>query len=44
MHTIFCFVREGEKQTTPIGRGRGYRFGLLIRILFQDGEEKKTLY
>jgi DNA polymerase-3 subunit alpha len=37
-------VREGEKQTTPIGRGRGYRYGLLIRILFQDREERKKLF
>jgi DNA polymerase-3 subunit alpha len=25
-HDILLCVRDGEKQTTPIGRGRGYRF------------------
>ncbi len=27
-HDILLCVKEGEKQGTPIGRGRGYRFGL----------------
>jgi DNA polymerase III subunit alpha len=27
-HDILLCVKEGEKQATPIGRGRGYRFGL----------------
>jgi DNA polymerase-3 subunit alpha len=27
-HDILLCVRDGEKQSTPIGRGRGYRFGL----------------
>jgi DNA polymerase-3 subunit alpha len=33
---------EGEKQTTP-GRGRGYRYGCLIRntISRRGGDEKK---
>jgi DNA polymerase-3 subunit alpha len=43
MHTIFCCVREGE--TTPIGRGRGYRYGLPNQeYYFKTGEEMKTLY
>jgi DNA polymerase-3 subunit alpha len=25
---LLVCVCEGEKQTTPIGRGRGYRYGL----------------
>jgi DNA polymerase-3 subunit alpha len=35
-------VCEGEKQTTPIGRGRGYRTVCLIRntISRQGGDEK----
>lgn len=31
-HDILLCVRDGEKQTTPIGRGRGFRFG------FPNGE------
>ena len=27
-HDILLCVKDGEKQTTPIGRGRGYRYGL----------------
>jgi DNA polymerase III subunit alpha len=27
-HDILLCVKEGEKQATPIGRGRGYRYGL----------------
>ena len=27
-HDILLCVKEGEKQSTPIGRGRGYRHGL----------------
>ncbi len=27
-HDILLCVRDGEKQSTPIGRGRGFRFGL----------------
>ena len=27
-HDILLCVKEGEKQATPIGRGRGFRFGL----------------
>jgi hypothetical protein len=37
-------VREGEKQTTPIGRGRGYRYGLPNQEYYsrQGGDEKTT--
>jgi DNA polymerase-3 subunit alpha len=42
MHTIFCCVREGEKQTTPIGRGRGYRYGLPNQeYYFKTGGDEK---
>jgi DNA polymerase-3 subunit alpha len=44
MHTIFCCVREGEKQTTPIGRGRGYRTVCLIRNTISRQEEMKKLF
>ena len=27
-HDILLCVKEGEKQATPIGRGRGFRYGL----------------
>jgi DNA polymerase-3 subunit alpha len=44
-HDILLCVREGEKQTTPIGRGRGYRYGLPNQeYYFKTGEEMKTLY
>jgi DNA polymerase-3 subunit alpha len=33
-HDILLCVKDGEKQATP-GRGRGYRYGLLIRVLLQ---------
>mgnify|MGYP000122653498 FL=1 len=31
-HDILLCVRDGEKQSTPIGRGRGYRYLSLIHI------------
>jgi DNA polymerase-3 subunit alpha len=38
-------VRDGEKQTTPIGRGRGYRFGLPNQeYYFKTGDEMKQLF
>jgi DNA polymerase-3 subunit alpha len=43
MHTIFCCVCARRKQTTPIGRGRGYRYGLPNQeYYFKTGEEMKT--
>jgi DNA polymerase-3 subunit alpha len=43
MHDILLCVREGEKQTTPIGRGRGYRYGLPNQeYYFKTGEEMKN--
>jgi DNA polymerase-3 subunit alpha len=45
MHDILLCVREGEKQTTPIGRGRGYRYGLPNQeYYFKTGRRWKTLY
>ncbi|MEN9337040.1 MAG: Error-prone polymerase [Bacteroidota bacterium] len=44
-HDILLCVRDGEKQTTPIGRGRGYRFGLPNQeYYFKSGAEMKQLF
>jgi DNA polymerase-3 subunit alpha len=44
-HDILLCVRDGEKQTTPIGRGRGYRFGLPNQeYYFKTAEEMKKLF
>lgn len=41
-HDILLCVKEGEKQSTPIGRGRGYRFGLPNQeYYFKSGDEMK---
>ena len=41
-HDILLCVKEGEKQATPIGRGRGYRYGLPNQeYYFKSGEEMK---
>jgi DNA polymerase-3 subunit alpha len=44
-HDILLCVRDGEKQSTPIGRGRGYRFGLPNQeYYFKSSEEMKNLF
>lgn len=44
-HDILLCVRDGEKQSTPIGRGRGYRYGLPNQeYYFKSSEEMKTLF
>lgn len=44
-HDILLCVRDGEKQSTPIGRGRGYRFGLPNQeYYFKSGDEMKHLF
>jgi DNA polymerase III subunit alpha len=44
-HDILLCVREGEKQSTPIGRGRGYRFGLPNQeYYFKSGAAMKALF
>jgi DNA polymerase-3 subunit alpha len=41
---LLC-VRDGEKQTTPIGRGRGYRYGLPNQdYFFKSADEMKKLF
>ena len=44
-HDILLCVKDGEKQTTPIGRGRGYRYGLPNQeYYFKSTEAMKTLF
>ncbi|MGH2664545.1 DNA polymerase III subunit alpha [Flavobacterium sp.] len=44
-HDILLCVKEGEKQATPIGRGRGYRFGLPNQeYYFKSDEEMKNVF
>ncbi len=44
-HDILLCVKDGEKVTTPIGRGRGYRYGLANQeYYFKSSEEMKTLF
>jgi DNA polymerase III subunit alpha len=44
-HDILLCVKEGEKQATPIGRGRGYRFGLPNQeYYFKSDEEMKLAF
>lgn len=44
-HDILLCVKDGEKQSTPIGRGRGYRYGLPNdKYYFKSTEEMKSLF
>lgn len=44
-HDILLCVKDGEKQSTPIGRGRGYRYGLPNQeYYFKSEEEMKQLF
>jgi DNA polymerase-3 subunit alpha len=44
-HDILLCVRDGEKQSTPVGRGRGYRFGLTNQeYYFKSAQEMKQLF
>lgn len=44
-HDILLCVKDGEKQATPIGRGRGYRYGLPNdQYYFKSAEEMKSLF
>ncbi|GAA0872468.1 DNA polymerase III subunit alpha [Gangjinia marincola] len=44
-HDILLCIKDGEKQATPIGRGRGYRYGLNNQeYYFKSAEEMKTLF
>lgn len=44
-HDILLCVKDGEKQATPIGRGRGYRYGLPNQeYYFKSQDEMKALF
>ncbi|MAQ75424.1 MAG: DNA polymerase III subunit alpha [Aquimarina sp.] len=44
-HDILLCVKDGEKQATPIGRGRGYRYGLPNQeYYFKSQDEMKSLF
>ncbi len=44
-HDILLCVKDGEKQATPIGKGRGYRYGLPNQeYFFKSPEEMKSLF
>ncbi|RYZ81662.1 MAG: DNA polymerase III subunit alpha, partial [Proteobacteria bacterium] len=44
-HDILLCVKDGEKQSTPIGRGRGYRYGLPNQeYYFKSQDEMKQLF
>jgi DNA polymerase-3 subunit alpha len=44
-HDILLCVKDGEKQATPIGRGRGYRYGLPNQeYYYKSDEEMKKLF
>jgi DNA polymerase-3 subunit alpha len=44
-HDILLCVKDGEKQSTPIGRGRGYRYGLPNEeYYFKSTQEMKEVF
>ncbi|MCG8389933.1 MAG: DNA polymerase III subunit alpha, partial [Cytophagales bacterium] len=44
-HDVLLCVKEGEMKSTPIGRGRGYRFGFPnSEYYFKSQEEMKMLF
>jgi DNA polymerase-3 subunit alpha len=44
-HDILLCVKDNEKQATPIGRGRGYRYGLPNQeYYFKSAQEMKHLF
>ncbi len=44
-HDVLLCVKDGEKQATPIGRGRGYRYGLPNQeYYFKSSDEMKALF
>ena len=44
-HDILLCVKDGEKQSTPIGRGRGFRYGLQNQeYYFKSSNEMKLLF
>jgi DNA polymerase-3 subunit alpha len=44
-HDILLCIRDGERQSTPIGRGRGFRFGMANNeFYFKAPKEMKKLF
>ncbi|MAW08957.1 MAG: DNA polymerase III subunit alpha [Flavobacteriaceae bacterium TMED200] len=44
-HDILLCLKDGEKQSTPIGKGRGFRYGLNNKeYYFKTSNEMKTLF
>lgn len=44
-HDILLCVKDGEKQATPIGRGRGFRYGMPNQeYYFKSADEMKALF
>jgi DNA polymerase-3 subunit alpha len=44
-HDILLCVKDGEKQATPIGRGRGYRYGMPNKeYYFKSSNQMKSLF
>src|SRR5690606_38788757 len=44
-HDILLCVKDGEKQNTPIGRGRGYRYGMPNQeYYFKSADQMKELF
>ncbi|MBN2681850.1 MAG: DNA polymerase III subunit alpha [Bacteroidales bacterium] len=44
-HDLLLCLKEGEKQATPIGRGRGYRYGFPnSEYYFKNQDEMKELF
>ncbi|MFT6929731.1 MAG: DNA polymerase-3 subunit alpha, partial [Sediminicola sp.] len=44
-HDVLLCVKDGEKQATPIGRGRGYRYGLPNQeYYFKSSDEMKEIF
>lgn len=44
-HDVLLCIKEGEKQSTPIGRGRGYRYGFANdQYYFKSAAEMKVLF
>lgn len=44
-HDILLCVKDGEKKSTPIGRGRGYRYGMPNQeYYFKSTDEMKQLF
>ena len=44
-HDILLCIKEGERKSTPIGRGRGFRYGFANdEYYFKSQEDMKTLF